>query len=83
MIINELTLTSIDGVISDFIGNNSKKEDITSTQPIEIDLAGVQLLIAYQKENQIKIDIELNESSLELFEKTGFLKYIKGNKFIL
>ena len=37
----------------------------------------------YQKETKVKIDIQLNESSLELLMKTGFHKYIKGNKFIL
>ena len=83
MVIDELTLTSIGIVIADFIGDKSKKTPITSKQTIDLDLAGVQLLIAYNKENNVKIDIQLNESSLELLLKTGFHNYIDGDRFVL
>ena len=83
MVIDEFTLTTIGKVVDDFIGKKSHKVPITSIKAIELDLAGVQLLIAYSKENNIKVDIKLNESSRELLMKTGFHNYIDDDRFIL
>lgn len=81
--IKKLTLTSINQHIEDLVGEKSKKAPLTSSEAIEIDLAGVQLLMAYHKEYNVKIYIQLNDSSLELLMKTGFHKYIDSNKFVL
>ncbi len=81
--IKELTITSIGQYMEDLVGAKSKKAPLTSSEAIELDLAGVQLLMAYHKEHNVKIDIQLNESSLELLMKTGFHKYIDSNKFVL
>ena len=83
MVINELTLTSISSVLGDFVGEERKNTPITSEGAIELDLAGVQLLLAYNKEHSVKIDVKLNESSLELLMKTGFHNYINGDRFFL
>jgi hypothetical protein len=83
MVIDEFTLTTIGKVVDDFIGQKRQKVPITSKKAIELDLAGVQLLIAYYKENNIIVDIKLNESSLELLMKTGFHNYIDGDRFVL
>lgn len=83
MIINDLTLTSIGAVIDKFKNTKGTHDDITSEGAIELDLAGIQLLIIYQKDASIKVSVELTESSLELLMKTGFNKYISDNKFIL
>tara|TARA_B100000809_G_C14899974_1_gene445898 strand:- start:463 stop:729 length:267 start_codon:yes stop_codon:yes gene_type:complete len=83
MVINELTLTSIGSVLTDFVGEERKNTPVTSKEAIALDLAGVQLLIAYNKENSVKIDVKLNESSLELLMKTGFHNYINGDRFFL
>lgn len=82
ILIEGLTLTSIGNVISDFIGEERKTTPVNSNGPINLDLAGVQLLVAYSRENSVKIDVKLNEASVELLLKTGFHDYLNGDKFV-
>jgi len=83
MVIKDLTLPNIGAVLTGFVGAESDKTLLISNEPIAIDLAGVQFLMVYHRENNVKVNVQLNESSLELLMKTGFQGFINGDKFVL
>jgi hypothetical protein len=83
MVIGDLTLANIGSVVTNFIGAKSENTVVMCNEAIELDLAGVQLLIAYNKEKNVKVDVQLKQSSLELLIKTGFHVYIGGGRFVL
>ena len=69
MVIGDLTLANIGSVVTNFIGEKSENTAVMCNEAIELDLAGVQLLIAYNKEKKVKVDVQLKQSSLELLIK--------------